>query len=215
MHTLWLVEAPNWRTVSFLCVLLGACAAPATRQPPAASGAGLPGSPGNTPAATVSTAELFAPGSISDAREQWRITFSRDGRVAYFAASDAFFPVSRKATIYVSRFNGKEWSAPDTAAFSGKYSDMDPALSPDGRRLYFSSIRPVGGQTRGDLDIWMVEQTGRGWSEPIQLGTEVNTTDDELYPSISRDGSLYFASGPQDPAPGLHYDIFRAAPRGT
>jgi Tol biopolymer transport system component len=199
-----------------LCAALAACAGAGTRQTARSASART---------VAVTAAQLFAPGTISDAREQWRITFSRDGSVAYFAASDEFFPFSRKATIYVSRFSGfgdtsapdtaNRWEKPDTAVFSGKYSDIDPAISPDGRRLYFSSIRPVNGIVRGDLDIWMVEQTGRGWSDPIHLGPEVNTPLDELYPSVSRDGSLYFASGPPAPAAGQHWDIFRAARRGA
>ena len=182
----------------------------------ACSGSGTHPGPASEPLREIATAavapELFAPGTISDAREQWRITFSRDGSAAYFASSDQFFPFSRKATIFVSHFNGREWSTPDTATFSGKYSDMDPAFSPDGRRLYFSSIRPVNGVVRGDLDIWMVEQSVRGWSDPVHLGSEVNSVGDELYPSVAGDGSLYFASGPRAPAPGLHYDIYRASP---
>ena len=156
-------------------------------------------------------AEVFAPGVISDGREQWRITFSPDGKTAYFAASDYFFPFTRQATIYVSSFADGAWSTPAVASFSGTYSDIDPFLSPDGRRLYFSSIRPVDGVLRGDIDLWMVERTAGGWGEPIHLGAEVNDPGaDELYPSVSADGTLYFASGPFFPQPGRHFDIYRA-----
>jgi hypothetical protein len=61
----------------------------------------------------------------------------------------------------------------------------------------------------------MVERTPHGWSEPIHLGPEVNSpTADELYPSVSADGTLYFASGPFFPQPGRHWDIYRAERRG-
>jgi hypothetical protein len=118
---------------------------------PAASG---PRASGAAPAA-----EIFAPGVISDAQEQWRITFTPDGRTAYFASSPEFFPFTRRATIYVSRRARGGWTTPEVAAFSGRYGDIDPFLAPDGRRLYFSSIRPVDGATRGDADIWYVERT--------------------------------------------------------
>ncbi len=159
-------------------------------------------------------AELFAPGVVSDARQQWRITFTPDGATAYFASSDGFFPVTRQATIYVTRRTATGWSAPEVAPFSGTFSDIDPFVSPDGRRLYFSSIRPAAGDQRTDIDIWMVERDGDTWGAPVRLGAEVNTTEDELYPSASRDGTLYFASGPRAPAAGRHWDIFRAAARG-
>jgi hypothetical protein len=157
------------------------------------------------------TAQVFAPGVISDAREQWRITFTPDGKTAYFTTSDFFFPITRQATIYVSHLEGGAWSTPQVAPFSGVYSDIDPFLSPDGQRLYFSSIRPVDGVLHGDIDLWMVERTPDGWSEPIHLGPEVNSPGaDELYPSASADGTLYFASGPLFPQPGRHFDIYSA-----
>ena len=170
---------------------------------------------------------IFAPSVISDANEQWRLTFSPDGRTAYFAESEKFFPITRKATIYTSSLEDGQWSEPVVAPFSGTHSDIDPFITPDGERLYFSSIRPVppgleagpaqsrdSGVSRSDIDIWMVERTAQGWSEPIHLGPEVNSPDDELYPSASADGTLYFASGPQAPGAGRHYDIYRAQPAG-
>ena len=161
-------------------------------------------------AAATPTAEVFSQGVISDGNEQWRITFTPDGKTAYFAESIQFFPFTRQATIYTSNYVDGAWTPPVVAPFSGQYSDIDPFLSPDGRRLYFSSIRPVNGVTRGDIDIWMVERTADGWTAPSHLGSEVNSTGDELYPSASADGTLYFASGPLFPQAGAHYDIYSA-----
>ncbi len=158
--------------------------------------------------------ELFAPGVISGPQEQWRITFTPDGRTAYFASSPQFFPITRQATIYVSRFVDGAWTTPEVAPFSGQYSDIDPFITPDGQRLYFSSIRPVDGVLRGDIDIWYVELTAHGWGEPIRLGPEVNSDADELYPSADASGTLYFASGPPFPQPGRDFDIYRAERRG-
>ena len=159
-------------------------------------------------------AEIFAPGVISDAREQWRLTFTPSGKTAYFASSDEFFPFTRQATIYFSHLVKGEWTTPEVAPFSGQYSDIDPLLSPDGRRLYFSSIRPVDGVTRGDLDLWVVERTAQGWSAPLHLGPEVNSPEDELYVSADARGTIYFASGPPFPQPGKHFDLYSAARAG-
>lgn len=161
------------------------------------------------------TPEIFAPGVISDEREQWRITFTPKGRTAYFATSEEFFPFTRQSTIYVSHYRWGRWSPPEVASFSGEYSDIDPFIAPNGRRLYFSSIRPVDGQLNGDIDLWMVERTRDGWGEPIHLGPEVNDPGaDELYPSVDARGTLYFASGPFFPQPGKHFDIYRAERAG-
>ena len=75
---------------------------------------------------------------------------------------------------------------------SPAYSTADPALSPDCRRLYFAAQAP-GGQ--GGWDIYYCDRTpDHQWSAPQNLGPEVNTPHDERYPSISPDGTLYFAS---------------------
>ena len=157
---------------------------------------------------------VFAPGAISNDKWQWRLTFTPDGRTAYFSQSDGFFPGTRQASILFSRLRGGSWSEPEVAAFSGTHTDMDPFITPDGRWLYFSSIRPEAGVAKPDLDLWRVERRGAGWGEPERLGPEVNTDADELYASLASDGTLYFASGPAAPSPGRHWDIFRARPSG-
>jgi Tol biopolymer transport system component len=161
-----------------------------------------------------SSAQVFAPGVISNDKWQWRLTFAPDGRTAYFSQSDGFFPATRQATIYTSRLREGVWSTPEVAAFSGTHPDMDPFITPDGNWLYFSSIRPHDGVARADLDLWRVERRGAGWGEPERLGPEVNTGADELYASVTSDGTLYFASGPVAPAPLRHWDIYRARPGG-
>ena len=179
----------------------------------------IPAAEGQDHASGVSEGDrapsIFADGVISNGNEQWRISFTRDGSVAYFAESAEFFPASRRATIYRSELRGGVWTVPVVASFSGEYSDIDPFISPDGKRLYFSSIRPVNGQVRGDIDLWMVERRGDDWGEPVHLGPEVNTEADELYPSASADGTLYFASGPQSLVRGKHFDIYSAKRSGS
>lgn len=159
--------------------------------------------------------EIFAPGVISDERWQWRLTFTPNGKTAYFAASDSFFPQTRDATIFVShRRRHGEWSTPEVAPFSGTHSDIDPFITPDGRRLYFSSSRPVDDSPRDAFDIWFVERTPFGWGEPIHAGPQVNSDLDELYPSVTAFGTLYFASGPPAPTPGADWNLYRAERAG-
>lgn len=159
--------------------------------------------------------EVFSPGVISDERWQWRITFTSNGGTAYYTVSDGFFPIERRSTIMVSHGQeGGMWSAPEVAPFSGTYPDIDPFITPNGRRLYFASIRPVDGVVKPDLDIWMVERTPHGWSKATHLGSEVNSEFDELYPSATADGTLYFASGPFGPTPEADWDLYRAERAG-
>jgi len=160
-------------------------------------------------------AEILAPGSISDNRWQWRITFTPDGDTAYFAVSDDFFPASRRATIVTShRRQDGTWSTPSVAPFSGTYSDIDPFITPDGSRLYFSSIRPLNGRAKPDLDLFYVERTADGWTDPVRLGPEVNSDLDELYASATSDGTLFFGVGPSAPTPDADWDIYHSRPTG-
>lgn len=155
-------------------------------------------------------AEVFAPGTISTEAEEYRIVFDLDGRTAYFGRSQEFFPVARQSTIMLSRRAGGGWSAATPAPFSGTHSDLDPFITPDGRKLFFSSIRPVDGVARTDVDLWVVLRRPGGWGEPRNLGA-VNSGSDELFPSVAADGTLFFAS---DRAGGLGgFDLYRSRPR--
>jgi hypothetical protein len=167
-----------------------------------------------TPAVAAGSPEpaaIFAPGTISTAIEEYRIVFDLDGGTAYFGRSQEFFPAARQSTIMVSRRANGVWTAATPVSFSGTHSDLDPFITPDGRQLFFSSIRPVDGVARTDVDLWAVRRgPGGGWGEPRHLGA-VNSGYDELYPSVATDGSLYFAS---DRPGGLGgFDMYRARPR--
>lgn len=161
---------------------------------------------------------IFAPGSLSDERWQWRITFTPDSSAAYFAVSEGFFPATRSAGIVVAnRTEEGSWSEPEIATFSGQHADMDPFITPDGKRLYFSSDRPVDGESRDDMNIWFMDREGDGWGEPAYAGSNVNSELDELYPSASEDGTLYFASGPRAPEANMDWNIYfaRLAPESN
>ncbi|WP_164021399.1 PD40 domain-containing protein [Pyxidicoccus trucidator] len=167
-----------------------------------------------TPSASAAprVPEVFLPGLVSlPGQEEYRIAFTPDGRTAFWGVGEELFPVSRQATIVYSEWRHGRWSEPRVAPFSGVHSDIDPFISPDGRRLFFSSIRPVNGAPRADVELWVVERRGNGWSEPRHLGAAVNSTSDELYPSVDACGTLYFGSD----RPGGYgiWDIWRAYPR--
>ena len=140
----------------------------------------------------ISEPTIFAEGVISTRDYESSITFAPDGNAAYFvkATPDLSFRV-----ILVSRLEKGKWTTPEVAPFSGEHSDTDPCFSPDGTKLYFASRRPVAGTTpKADNDLWMVEKTNTGWSEPRHLTAPVNTESQETSPSVTADGTLYFAS---------------------
>ncbi|MBZ4414783.1 hypothetical protein K8640_41870 [Myxococcus sp. XM-1-1-1] len=164
-------------------------------------------------ASAPSTPEVLSPGFISlPEQEEWRIAFTPDGRTAFWGVSAGFFPETRQATIVFSEWRNGRWTQPRPASFSGVHSDIDPFVSPDGRRLFFSSIRPVNGQPRADVEMWVVERRrDGGWGEPRHLGAAVHSTADELYPSVDAEGTLYFGSDREGGYGG--WDIYRSRPR--
>src|SRR5262245_55513918 len=82
---------------------------------------------------------------------------------------------------------------PEVASFSGRYTDYDPFVTLDGSKVFFASNRPTSGSEKKDFDIWFVEKTPAGWSEPRNL-TAVNSAQDEFYPTVAADGTLYFSA---------------------
>jgi WD40-like Beta Propeller Repeat len=157
------------------------------------------------------TPEVFLPGLVSTEQEEYHVTFSPGGRLMLWARGEVFFPFSRQATIVSSEWRDGRWTPAQVAPFSGQYSDLDPAFSPDGRYLFFSSSRPVNGVPREDVDLWVVERTRHGWGEPRHLGDAVNSPGDELYPSVDAEGTLYFGSDRDFASSG--FDIYRAERR--
>jgi WD40-like Beta Propeller Repeat len=157
----------------------------------------------NPPAEAV----LLAEGFISTPMNERDFALSPDGTEIYYTIST---PQSTFQTIVFSRKNKNgKWSKPEVVSFAGKFSDLEPALSADGKRLYFASNRPAEGNKPKDFDIWMVERNGNTWGEPQNAGDVVNTESDEFYPSITKSGNLYFTAQYKE---GVgREDIFMAA----
>ena len=109
----------------------------------------------------------------------------------------------------VIKKENEKWTRPQVAPFSGTYSDMDPSLSIDGQTLFFGSTRPTGNKSARGCDIWKVERMDHGkWSHPQNIGQPVNTLQNENYPSVTEQGTLYFHSGGHGGLGGL--DIFKS-----
>lgn len=135
--------------------------------------------------------------------------FSSDGKTMYFTRCRVLPEAPAYAEIYVSQRSGAEWGAPQKCVIMNDTlsSVAHPAMSPAGDYLYFVSDMP-GGQ--GGLDIWRINVTAFGFGYVDNLGSNVNTEGDEMFPTFSPDGTLYFSSTGHVGMGGL--DIFRATP---
>lgn len=143
-------------------------------------------------------------------------TFSNDGKTVYFTRNNYIDNKLKKSTdkvikqgIYESVVDGNKWK--DIKAFkynNAEYDVAHPALTADGNTMYFSSNKPGG---KGGMDLYVSQKNGSEWSEPVNLAS-LNTEGDELFPSVDKDGNLYFASNGLGGLGGL--DVFRTT-KGT
>lgn len=137
-------------------------------------------------------ATLLGNGTLSTAINERDFALSPDGNEIFYTIST---PRSTFQTIvYSKRSANGDWPSPEVASFAGEYSDLEPVFSHDGNTLYFSSNRPLNGTETKDFDVWKVTRTTGGWSKPENLGPVVNTGADEFYPSVARNGNLYFTA---------------------
>ena len=142
-------------------------------------------------AAAQAQAEVFAPGVVSDSNV-WKGSFEPDGRTLYF-----FKKVGRGEDyrIFVTRQGASGWSTPERLKIgSGDYSELYPAISPDGQRMVFTTYRPYAGDTASHAQsyLWMSTRNGMGWGEPVPL-TALNVIGRYHSQTLfGDDGSLYF-----------------------
>ncbi len=145
-------------------------------------------------------------GELNSDRDEGIVSFSPDGQTMYLTKARREPNSSTGVEIFTSTRSDAKWSAPvkfeitsDTISSYGH-----PAVSPDGRWLYFTSDMP-GGQ--GGKDLWRINLIERGGSLE-NLGEWINTPGDEMFPYMRTDSVLYFASNGHPGLGGL--DIYRA-----
>jgi Tol biopolymer transport system component len=119
-------------------------------------------------------------------------TFSPSGDEAFWATWPDLSNYTQ--TIYYRKKENDQWSNPTIAFFSGGiYSDKLPCFSRDGKRVYFTSDRPLTGSGNPiDENVWYIERNAAGWSDPICLDNSVNTSQHESWITVAANNNLYF-----------------------
>jgi outer membrane protein OmpA-like peptidoglycan-associated protein/tetratricopeptide (TPR) repeat protein len=157
-------------------------------------------------------------GDVNGRFHEGPATFSPDGNTIYFTRSNYF---KRKMVVNESAENnlkifqaklvdGKWKNLVEFPYNSDDYSVGHPALSSDGKTMYFVSDMPGG---FGGSDIYKTKWENNAWSKPENLGIEVNTNGNEMFPYIHSDGALYFSSDAHNTMGGL--DVFITYFNGT
>jgi hypothetical protein len=138
-------------------------------------------------------AERFAPDLMS-AELHTAVVFSPDGREVYWK------PMAEDEAneILFMKLEDEKWTHPQVVPFASRFFNSDdPSFLPDGTKLFFTSFRPV--HWRQILDaretIWYVERAQNGWSRVKEVGAAINTMDLHWQLSISRNETIFFASG--------------------
>jgi tetratricopeptide (TPR) repeat protein len=135
------------------------------------------------------------------------IFFTNDGNTVFITRNIYNKSEQTDLNIVVAVNRGGEWSK-EVSKLPLKddgYSIFHPALTPDNKRLYFASNKDGG---YGGIDLYYSDLKGGFWTKPVNLGPNINTPGNEVFPFISNDGTLFFAS---DGHPGLGgLDIFSA-----
>ena len=137
--------------------------------------------------------ELFAPGIVSTGMFTRDIAMTPDGKEIYFCVAAG--PYTYTAIMKTSLI-GDLWTRPEVTSFSSDpdIMDLEPFVSPDGKKMFFLSGRPdpANGRTAENQDIWVMDRARNGWSEPYNLGAPINTEHAEFFPSVTREGTMYF-----------------------
>ncbi len=160
---------------------------------------------------TALGAPRFFKGELNTWMHEGTVTFNNDFSTMYFTR-DNYYKGRKgkdeegviKLKVFEAKWKGDKWSDIKELPFNNdQFSCGHPALSNDGQALYFVSDMPGG---YGETDIYVSYKTGDSWGSPENLGPEINTEGREMFPFLSADGVLYFAS---DALPGLGgLDIF-------
>jgi hypothetical protein len=142
--------------------------------------------PGNIP-------EVFAPDLISTGMYERDMAIMPDGNEIYYGT---VLGNNTYSTILVTKLVEGKWTRPEVAPFCNdpNVRCLEPHISPDGKMFYFvSNFSTLEQEKQEDnWDIWVMERVGEEWTQPYNLGPPINTEAGEYYPSVTRDGTLYF-----------------------
>lgn len=147
-------------------------------------------------------------GGINTEADEGTPCFSPDGNTMYYTAAGGGGDMPAAPHLYASQRSDASWGKGTLLQFGHDTLSTfaHPAASPDGKWLYFVSNMPGG---EGGLDIWRAplrSATDVGYVE--NLGPAINTAGDEMFPSFSPDGVLYFSTNGRETMGGL--DLYSA-----
>lgn len=142
-------------------------------------------------------AHIFAP-TLADSGKIFRGVLGPDGRELYFFKKVGSDPNAEDYRIFVSQLQGGAWSKPELLALGAEHSDLYPTLSADGRRLVFTSYRPVPGDTatKPSASLWYADLDGGKWSRPVPIRTATKMGSYHSQPVLQGDTLVFRRTSP-------------------
>ena len=135
---------------------------------------------------------IFGKNHISTPLYERDIAISPSGDEIIFTRAD--YKQLKRCLLIAEKHNDR-WGEPKILNFSGYHHDIEPFYSYNGNRLYFASNRPIfNDPNRNDYNIWYSDKIEGIWSEPRPLDSIINTENDEFFPSVSKNGNMYFTA---------------------
>jgi len=135
--------------------------------------------------------ELVGEGVISTEHPEFAASFSPGGDTIYFNRTP---PDRSTLQLFFSSSVDGVWSTPQLFPATEGEAAVDPFVSLDGRRLYFSSNRPRDDSATPSFSLWYVERMETGWTEPRDLGGLINSDSSDVFNSLAADGTMVFSS---------------------
>jgi peptidoglycan-associated lipoprotein len=154
--------------------------------------------------------------TINTENEEGAVSMTRDFAEMFFTRCEISKNKTMGCQIFTTTREGEDWKKPESLNLAADSLVVaHPAISPDELTLYFvsdmdGSMKNTAG--KNSKDIWRVTRASASasWGEPVNLGEPINTPDDEVFPYVHADGTLYFSSNGHIGMGGL--DIFKANP---
>lgn len=141
---------------------------------------------------STKTPELFAKDLVSTGLYERDIAIHPSGEEIIYTLGDY---KQNKRCLVVIRKQEERWASPEVLNISGRYQDIEPFFAQGGQRLFFASNRPLHQDSAAaDYNIWYSDREGDHWGTPVPLNENINTPGDEFYPSVARNGNLYFTA---------------------
>lgn len=138
----------------------------------------------------TATVELFGEGAISTEAPEFATTFSLSGDTVWFNRTP---PDRSRLDLFFAVRSGSGWSAAMLFPPLEGVVAIDPFVSLDGQRLYFSSDLVGAGTQEGSFNLWWIP-LGDDGAGPVAMPGPVNSDSSDVFNSFARDGRMVFSS---------------------